>query len=567
MSRCAFAAAGILGLLALCAGCASPPLDVLEYESLKDLRAKASPPLDARVGVGVALDTEGWKTTRLGEDYEVKLRSDGGEILSGFSDPLRKLGLFQEVVALEETVSPDEPVETLLARGREAGLDYVVRLALKDNTVAYTGRNFWWIPNLIVWAVCWFPAWIIPDEDFEGRVDLHASVYHVPSGKLLAETSLAAAYETSVTDFDRTLYFWGILLVPYVLDEEDFEKVSEEVTPHALNRAKEKFLRAMFDLREGIRSGSVEVPKPEEPPPPVPVPPDGEKGGEKPPPDGEGPPPDGEGPGETPGPEPEPKPQPDPLPEPRNFALVVGVSGTEGTDLGAADAGRMAAWLRDGGRFEEGAIHLLTGKKATRRAVSAALGEIASDSKTEEDEILLYFAGRGAQVKNARGEKLVWVLADTRPDDPAGTGIFLGDVLDFLGTLGPRRVTVVMDTAFAEKGSGRSLGRFGGAAFDPAARLRAAAAERKGLAIFAAAGSDSAALEVGEIGGGLFTYFFLRGIAGPADADRNGTVTVGELGTYLRRHVDNTASLLGRVSLPVVAGAGETPVIGKKEKK
>jgi uncharacterized caspase-like protein len=55
---------------------------------------------------------------------------------------------------------------------------------------------------------------------------------------------------------------------------------------------------------------------------------------------------------------------------------------------------------------------------------------------------------------------------------------------------------------------------------------------------------------------GIFTYYFLKGLRGGADADGNGQITVGELKDYLMKNVPEQARILynDREQTPEIVG-------------
>ena len=53
----------------------------------------------------------------------------------------------------------------------------------------------------------------------------------------------------------------------------------------------------------------------------------------------------------------------------------------------------------------------------------------------------------------------------------------------------------------------------------------------------------------------LFTYYFLKGLQGDADVDKNGQITVGEMEQYLKEQVPYMARRLsGAEQQPVITG-------------
>ena len=64
----------------------------------------------------------------------------------------------------------------------------------------------------------------------------------------------------------------------------------------------------------------------------------------------------------------------------------------------------------------------------------------------------------------------------------------------------------------------------------------------------------------------LFTYYFLKGLQGGADANKDGRITMGEMQAYLKDNVPYMARrLAGTEQLPVMTGnAGDVIAILKR---
>ena len=85
----------------------------------------------------------------------------------------------------------------------------------------------------------------------------------------------------------------------------------------------------------------------------------------------------------------------------------------------------------------------------------------------------------------------------------------------------------------------------------------------KGRAIITAARASEVALELPDLGHGLFTHNLLRGLAGSADLDHDGIVTLPELYQYLEERVSAESPRLGVNQHPVLRGdlAGVLPLV------
>lgn len=69
-----------------------------------------------------------------------------------------------------------------------------------------------------------------------------------------------------------------------------------------------------------------------------------------------------------------------------------------------------------------------------------------------------------------------------------------------------------------------------------------------------ASGPNEVALESPELGHGIFTYYLLEGLAGKADRNGDGLVTVSELYEYVEDQVDRKAREAGGRQRPLMKG-------------
>ena len=106
---------------------------------------------------------------------------------------------------------------------------------------------------------------------------------------------------------------------------------------------------------------------------------------------------------------------------------------------------------------------------------------------------------------------------------------------------------VVLDTCRSQGGIPRGVRRTGG--FDVALDREAAA---QGTVIISSTNVGEPALESDEVGGALFTHYWLSGLRGAADSDRDGRVTVAEAYAHAYRHtVRRSAATTAAVQHPM----------------
>ena len=80
------------------------------------------------------------------------------------------------------------------------------------------------------------------------------------------------------------------------------------------------------------------------------------------------------------------------------------------------------------------------------------------------------------------------------------------------------------------------------------------------VTLLAAAQEDQVSSGYGAGRHGLFSYFLLKGLRGAADADRDRTITAGELRDFVRDGVTRAASGMDREQTPVLFGDPSRPI-------
>lgn len=161
-------------------------------------------------------------------------------------------------------------------------------------------------------------------------------------------------------------------------------------------------------------------------------------------------------------------------------------------------------------------------------------------------DVVVFIAAHGTVDGKTR---MAYLLpSDADPAYPAQTGMPIDSLLDRLGALPARSITVLLDACFS--GTTRD-----GTALVPWARdvgvsIEHPALKYPHLVLLTASGSGEVAMGWSDQRHGLFTYWLLTGLRGGADADRDGVVDAGELGAFVARHVAETAQQLGREQTP-----------------
>ena len=252
------------------------------------------------------------------------------------------------------------------------------------------------------------------------------------------------------------------------------------------------------------------------------------------------------------------------------YAVIVGVSRYQNSGAGLENlryADRDATAFRDfllspaGGGFKAQNIRFLVNEDATSENVRSALFTFLTKPRPE-DAVVLYFAGHGAPDPNDR-RNLYLLTHDTRPTDMGGSAFPMWQLQDvFSRILKAKRVITFTDSCHSYGISGERVS----AAFKQNNLVNqyvvryAAEGDR---AVITASDISELSYESDQWGGGhgAFTHFLLRGLKGEADANKDGTVTAGELFPYVRDAVQEATG--GRQTPIALAGlADKLPLSG-----
>ena len=230
------------------------------------------------------------------------------------------------------------------------------------------------------------------------------------------------------------------------------------------------------------------------------------------------------------------------------WALVVGISSYDSPDIkplayARKDAEAFAKFLMSpqGGGFPADHVNLLLDEKATADALRRGLHSFLRRAN-QNDLVVIYFAGHGRQSAGARIP--YFMTHDTDPREMGATAVPMDELTRALGDAITARYVVTFLDACHSGGALTSTSR-GSSDNEFINRYLTELSKSKETAVtFAASQENQESLEGPEYGGGhgAFTWHLLEGLRGEADrltemGDESGTVTLGELASYVKRKV------------------------------
>lgn len=266
------------------------------------------------------------------------------------------------------------------------------------------------------------------------------------------------------------------------------------------------------------------------------------------------------------------------------YAVIVGVSRYKDRTIPQLQfADRDAQAVRDfllspaGGAFRPDRMMYLVNEDASMKNVRSAFYTFLTRPR-KEDLVVIYFAGHGSPDPNDR-RNLYLLPNDTEAQNMGGSAFPMWEVQEvFARIIKARRIVTFTDACHSAGISGEA--RFGRPLIErPEAAGRglqvapgnnlvnqylgryAGEAQR---AVLTASDISETSMEGAGWGGGhgVFTHFLIEGLKGKADANRDQTVTAGELFDYVRDQV--TKATDERQNPTALAGlARDLPLSGK----
>ena len=181
---------------------------------------------------------------------------------------------------------------------------------------------------------------------------------------------------------------------------------------------------------------------------------------------------------------------------------------------------------------------------------SAPKGRLYKYIKPNVSRVFIYYGGHGAP--DLESGDAFFVPVDGNPEYIRASGYRLQTFYDNVAKLPAKKITVVLDACFSGNTDKGML--FKG--MSPAmVKVKKEYRGPAGAVLMTSASTDQVSAWYPEKRHSLFTYYFLKGLQGAADHNKDGKITVGELSEYLKEHVPYMARRLkGLEQQPVIMG-------------
>lgn len=393
---------------------------------------------------------------------------------------------------------------------RRAGADFLLEVEFASFDNVYLGRGAPYLASLLLWG--YFPplSWPVPDEEYGARARGSFHLHGVTSERRLRSVPFEVEVARLLHDFQRGATILqllaGVFTIPWSLEAKNYQEVGELLNPHALYAVRRAcVLDAAGPLLDAFESGELG------------------------------------------------------LRDATTFAAVIAVSSYADPELrappGAARDGESVRRLLEARGVPGKNIVSVEGPHATRARVLAALEEIASRARPQDD-VLVYFSGLGASAPlpgGGGGAECYLLPHDAARGEIARTSLSLAVLGTMLARMEARSVVVALDAAFGGAGT-RSAAPAAAAGAGAALARLSRARPRTSVLAATAPGGDAMDVSAAAAGGarGLFTLALVEGAERAADADQDGRVGLEELAAYLAREIAADAGIEGMRAKPAV---------------
>ncbi|MCK4357747.1 MAG: caspase family protein [Candidatus Cloacimonetes bacterium] len=202
-------------------------------------------------------------------------------------------------------------------------------------------------------------------------------------------------------------------------------------------------------------------------------------------------------------------------------------------------------------------IYCITNENATKGEFEKLFGQDGwlSQRVSSESEIFIYYSGHGSP--DIKTKEAYLIPYDVDPNY-ANKGYSLKMLYENLHNLDAKSTTVILDACFV--GQSREKETLLADA-RPVVPVIASPLAYGKITVFSATEENQISSGYTEQRHGLFTYFFLKGLQGNADKNKDDSISVNELDYYLKNNVPKIAGQMNREQTPQIIGNLEKVIV------
>lgn len=229
-----------------------------------------------------------------------------------------------------------------------------------------------------------------------------------------------------------------------------------------------------------------------------------------------------------------------PKPRKNAYAVVIGVAryreNLPQADFADRDAKLMSAYLTKVMGYGEENVVVLLNERAAKGDLEKYIEGWLPNRVEEGDSVFIYYSGHGTP--NPKTGEAYLVPYDGDPTFIDKTGYSLKRLYEHLAKLPLKEAVVVIDSCFSGSG-GRSVIAKGMRPVGLSVENPILSAGK--TVVLAASAGDQVSSSYDQKAHGLLTYFFLKGLQGEGDGNKDSTIELGELFAYLKPQVERVA--------------------------
>jgi len=164
-------------------------------------------------------------------------------------------------------------------------------------------------------------------------------------------------------------------------------------------------------------------------------------------------------------------------------------------------------------------------------------------------DVYVFYSGHG--LPSADGKSLYFLPVGTNKNLVAKTGISQREIVDALRSAQAKSVTMFIDSCYSGQiRTGETLL----ASARPVVLSVQETAYPPEFTVITASASDQIASSSPDLKHGIFSYYLMKGLEGEADENKDGTITIGKLQSYLAERVPRFAMTMSRKQEPQLTG-------------
>ncbi len=241
------------------------------------------------------------------------------------------------------------------------------------------------------------------------------------------------------------------------------------------------------------------------------------------------------------------------------LALIIGVEDYEDAPpakYADNDAQVFSDYARRALGVPQNNIKLLTNEGAALTDVRLSLKRWLRRRIEADVDVYVFFAGHG--LASPDGENLYLLPYDGAPSYLDDTALLRSELFEVISEAKPRSATFFMDTCYSGLSRGEEMLM---ASARPIVISPKNQSIPTGFTVFSAASGQQISSGLDEAEHGLFSYYLMKGMEGPADSNEDHRITAGELHAYVRGNVQQQAIRLGRDQTPEMVGDAERVLV------